>query len=159
MESLHEMENDFVWTTASKNAFESIKRTLTNTVALKHPSTNSFMALTTDSSDVAIGAVLEEIDKDGKRFQLGFMSRKYTAAEVNYATFDKELLAIYLVINHSRHMLEGRKFCIYTDHKPLLAAFNKSENRSPRQTRFFFWISLDIRYLPGELNDVADAMS
>ena len=40
--------------------------------------------------------------------------------EDQISTFDRELLAVYLVIRHFRHLLEGRQFFVVTDHKPLL---------------------------------------
>lgn len=35
-----------------------------------------------------------------------------------YSTFPRELLTIYLVINHSSQLREGRNFIIDSDHKP-----------------------------------------
>jgi len=58
-------------------------------------------------------------------------------------------------------MLEERKFTVYTDHKPLVYAFNKAQS-SPRQTRHLEFISqftTDIRYMTGKENVVADALS
>ena len=49
-------------------------------------------------------------------------------AETHYSTFDRELLAVYLAIKHSRHFVEGQTFHVLTDHKPLTFALStKSE--------------------------------
>ncbi|KAI5724763.1 hypothetical protein M8J77_006869 [Diaphorina citri] len=48
---------------------------------------------------------------------------KLSTAEKKYGTYDRELLAIYLAVKHFLHMIEGRVFTIYTDHKPLTFAF------------------------------------
>lgn len=60
-------------------------------------------------------------------------------------------------------MLEGQSFVIYTDHKPLTFAFKKlNANSSPRQQRHLEYISqytTDIRFIKGQDNVVADAMS
>ena len=92
-------------------------------------------ALSTDASDTALGAVLEQ--KIGKDWQpLSFFSKKLNKAELKYATFDRELLGIHSAIRHFRYYLEGRKFTVYTDHKPILAALHKtSEPNSGRQAR------------------------
>ena len=78
-------------------------------------------------------------------------------------TFDRELLAIHLSIRHFRHVLEGRRFYVATDHKPIVGALGKStEPWSPLQARQLSYISEftnDIRYCPGKENTVADFLS
>ena len=56
---------------------------------------------------------------------MSFFSRKLLPAEKKYSTFDKELLAMYLAVKKFRYFIEGRKFAIFTDHKPLTFVFNK----------------------------------
>lgn len=59
------------WTPEAENAFSSCKRSLGEATMLAHPAPNSDMALTTDASDAAIGAVLEQ-EIDGLWRQLWF---------------------------------------------------------------------------------------
>ncbi len=84
-------------------------------------------------------------------------------AETRYSAFDKELLAIYLAIQHFRYYLEGRPFHVLTDHKPLTFALNsRSDHHSPRQARQLDYISQftsNIRHIRGLDNVVADAFS
>ena len=83
---------------------------------LVHSDPSSPLFLTTDASDVAVGAVLSQ----GPQHQpLAFYSKKLSAAEVKYSAFDRELLALYLSVKHFRPTLEGRSFTIFTDDKPL----------------------------------------
>jgi hypothetical protein len=49
------------------------------------------------------------------------MSKKLTAAEQNYSTTERELLAIVHCIKTSRRYLAGAIFKVVTDHAPLLA--------------------------------------
>ena len=57
-------------------------------------------------------------------------------AESLYSTFGRELLAVYLAIRHFRHMLEGRDFTIFTDHKLLIYALHSVSDRYlPREVR------------------------
>ena len=60
-------------------------------------------------------------------------------------------------------MVEGREFCIFTDHKPLTCALaSHSAQRSPRQIRHLDFISQftsDICHIKGIDNPVADALS
>lgn len=150
------------WTDEADNAFLNCKRSLSEATMLAHPAPNSDLALVTDASDTAIGAVLEQKFGDSWR-PLGFFSRKLSNAEKNYSTYDRELLAIYDAVKYFRHMLEARHFVIKTDHKPLVYAFSqKPEKASPRQLRHLDFISqftTEMIYLSGPENTVADALS
>ena len=116
----------------------------------------------TDASDTAVGAVLQQY-VNGTWRPISFFSRKMTPAETRYSTFDRELLAVYLAIKHFRHFLEGRRFHVLTDHKPLTFALNtRSDRHSPRQARQLDYISQftsTIRHIHGLDNVVADALS
>ena len=94
---------------------------------------------------------------------LAFFSRRTTAAESKYSNYDLELLAIYASIRHFRHILEGRKFRIFTDQKPLTSAFLKARepvsNRQKHQLAFISEFCTEIAHVPGVDNVVADAMS
>ena len=83
------------------------------------------LVLTTDVSDIAIGAVLETIVSNVPQ-PLSFYSRTLRKPECNYITFHKELLEVHSAIRHFRLMLEGSQFTIQTDHRPLITALTKS---------------------------------
>ena len=96
------------------------------------PIKNPFSAtqLTVDASDVAVGAELSERDKAREWSPLAFFSHSLSLAERKYSTFDRELLAIFLAVKHFRQHLEGRKFYIQTDHKPLTYALTSATDLS-----------------------------
>ena len=115
------------WSSAMDKGFVATKDALANATLLHHPVQGALTALTTDASDTAIGAVLEQ--KSGKVWKpLGFFSHQLRKPECNYATFDKELLGIHLAIKHFNYYLEGRRFTVYTDHKPTMDALVKSSS-------------------------------
>jgi hypothetical protein len=63
-------------------------------------------------------------------------------AEVNYSTFDLELLAANQAIKHFLHQVEGRVFQLWTDHKPLVTAMKRvTPLISGRQQRYLAFIS------------------
>lgn len=111
------------WTPESLNAFEQCKQDLINATCLPHPAPNAELTITTDASDIAIGAVLQQ----SVNGHLGFFSKRRTETQVKYSVYDRELLAIFLAIKHFRFMVDGRDFEIHTDHKPLIHAFNKKK--------------------------------
>ena len=125
------------WSPALEDAFAAAKSALVACVHLSHPSPDpsTALSLTTDASDVAVGAVLAQGDPHQP---LGFYSKKLSDAERKYSAFDKELLALYLSIKHFRCHLEGRSFTVWTDHKPLCGALASSTERSPVKRATWF---------------------
>ena len=157
-----EKTKNITWTCEMSSAFEKVKETLANASMLAHPRTDAPTAVTTDASDTAVGAVLEQLI-DGIWQPIAFFSRQLRKPECKYSAYDRELLALYLAIRHFRYFLEGRHFVVYTDHKPLTFAFAKvSDPWSTRQQRHLTYISeftTDIRHVAGKDNRVADALS
>ena len=118
--------------------------------------------ITCDASDFVVGGVLQQYI-DNVWQPLSLFSKKLNPAETRYSAFDRELLAVYATIRHFRHNLEGRKFFVNTDHKPLTFVMSSlTERPSLRQSRqlaFIAEITTDMRYVKGETNFVADALS
>ncbi|CAH8533321.1 unnamed protein product [Dicrocoelium dendriticum] len=145
-------------------AFTAVKQKFSEVTSLHHLNTteDATLVLKTDASSSAVGAVLQQL-VDNEFQPLSFFSRKLQPAQVRYSTFGRELLAMYLAVKHFRHLLEGRRFILLTDHKPLVYAFRSASDRySPRETRHLDYLSqfcVDVRYIDGSNNAVADALS
>jgi len=150
------------WNEATTKAFKDCKTQLANAALLAHPADEAALVLSTDASSYAIGAVLEQ-ECNGLRTPLGFFSRKLTKAQVNYSTYDRELLAVYESIQFFRYMIEGRNLTIRTDQKLLTYALQqKPEKASPRQQRQLSFISQFIskfEHIAGKDNVIADTLS
>lgn len=150
------------WTKEMEEAFADTKSLLASATLLVHPQHNAPTAISTDASELAVGAVLQQFIND-RWVPLGFFSQKLRPAERKYSTFDRELLALYLGIRHFRYFVGGRAFIAFTDHKPLTFCMTKATNSwSNRQQRQFAYISeftTDIRHVHGRDNPVSDALS
>ena len=153
---------DLKWNKEAESAFPVSKQILANAMLLVHPDSTAQLNITCDASDVAVGGVLQQF-LNGMWQPLSFFSKKLNPAETRYSAFDRELLAVYATIKHFRHNLEGRNFFVNTDHKPLTFVMSSvTECASLRQTRHLAFIAeftTDIRYVKGETNFVADALS
>ena len=150
------------WNPSADNAFQAAKRALAQVATLSFPSPDAETSISTDASSIGTGAVLQQrIDSAWK--PIAFFSKKLSNAEMKYSTFDRELLAIYKAIKRFRYFIEGRRFHVYTDHKPLSTIFlNNKDSYTPRQLRHIDFISqftTDIRYVKGADNTPADALS
>ena len=145
-------------------AFNNAKSALADFTKLSyiHNDERNTLSLTTDASGSAVGAVIEQ-EIDNIKTPISFFSAKLSPTQMKYSTFSRELLAIYLAIKHFKHLLEGRSFVIYTDHRPLTHAMNAhSDKYTPREIRhldFISQFSTDIRYIKGLNNTVADTLS
>lgn len=150
------------WTSDADVAFLRLKESLAHATMLAHPVAGAPLSVTTDASDFAIGAVLQQLVDDMWQ-PLAFFSRTLTPTQRNWSTYDRELFATYAAIKRFRHMLEARVFCIFTDHRPITYAFlQKPDKCSPRQFRQLDLIgqfTTDIRHISGKSNVVADALS
>lgn len=150
------------WTEQLVGAFEACKQGLANATMLVYPNSAATLALMVDASDSAVGAVLHQGTPNGFA-PLSFFSHKLSPTETRYSTYDRELLAAYLAVIHFKHMLEGRNFTLFTDHKPLVHAFQqRSDKASPRQLRHLDLIgqfTTDVQHIAGIDNVVADALS
>ena len=140
--------------------FETCKHLLTNDPILQYPDFKQPFILTTDASNVAIGAVLSQ-GKIGLDKPICYASRTLTQTEQNYSTIEKELLAIVWASKYFRPYLFGQKFKIVTDHKPLTWLFSLKEPNS-KLVRWRLKLEeydYEIVYKKGTKNTNADALS
>ena len=153
------------WMPRHQAAFEAIKRLVTSTDCLttidpkKMPDHKIFV--TTDASDTGSGAVLSFGPSYELARPVAYDSRTFKGAELNYPVHEKELLAIIRALAKWRTDLLGFQFEVWTDHKTL-EHFQTQKDMSRRQVRWMEFLSqydASIKYLPGEKNCVADALS
>jgi hypothetical protein len=90
-----------------------------------------------DASDYAVGAVLGQ-SKDKKHYAMSYAIKTLTRPQLNYATTEKELLAMVFTIEKFISYLVGVKVIVYTDHAALKYLLTKKDAK-PRLIR---WILL-----------------
>lgn len=150
------------WNREAEQAFEDCKKQLAEATLLAHPAENVPLTLSTDASEFAMGAILEQ-HINGNHQPLGFFSKKLTQTQTKYSVYDRELLAIYEAIKFFRYMVEGRDLTVRTDHKPLTYALTqKPDKASPRQLRQLSFVSQFVNHLEhiaGKNNIAADTLS
>lgn len=140
------------WDDESISAFKACKGSLAESALLYYPDSTKPLALMIDASNTAAGAVLQQFS--GNMWQpLGFYSEKFSESQKKYSTFGRELTAMKMAVRYFRYFLEGRKFTIFTDHKPLTHAMGiNSSSRLPHEERYLRYISqftTDIRHISG----------
>ena len=127
----------FQFTDECHKAFETLKKALVSAPIIQPLDWKLPLEIMCDASDYAVGAVLGQT-KDKKHHAIAYASKTLTRAQLNYATTEKELLAIVFAINKFRSYLVGTKVIVYTDHAALKYLLTKKDAK-PRLIR---WILL-----------------
>ena len=138
-----------------------MKECLLSPPVLIYPDYSKKFKITTDASNVGLGAILSQEDEQGLDHVIAYASRKLKPAEINYSTTEQELLAIIYATDKFRPYIYGRTFDLITDHKPL-THLNTSVSKSERLTRWKLSLSeysFDVKYKPGKDNVNADVLS
>lgn len=100
MTTLTWKEQKWEWGEEQQQAFEAIKGEIMKDPILVHPNLNKPYFLETDASGVAMGAILSQKQDDGYMHPVTFMSKSFNTVELNYDTYNKELLAIIESFKH-----------------------------------------------------------
>ena len=66
----------------------------------------------TNALDYALTVILSIVDKENKVYLIAFHSCTFTVVELNYDTYNKELLAIFEAFKIWQHYLEGLAYPI-----------------------------------------------
>ncbi|GJU89434.1 reverse transcriptase domain-containing protein [Tanacetum coccineum] len=134
---LLEKDTPFVFSQDCINAFETLKKKLTEAPILVVPDWNLPFELMCDASDYAIGAVLGQ--RKTKHFQpIHYASKTMTEAQIHYTTTEKEMLAVVYAFEKFQPYLVLSKSIVYTDHSALKYLMNKQDAK-PRLLR---WVLL-----------------
>nr|GEX54078.1 reverse transcriptase domain-containing protein [Tanacetum cinerariifolium] len=137
MTYLFEKETPFVFSKDCIDAFETLKKKLTEAPILVFPDWNLPFELMCDASDFTIGVVLGQ--RKTNHFQpIRYASKTMTEAQIHYTTTKKEMLAIVYAFEKFRPYLVLSKRIVYTDHSALKYLLSKQDAK----LRMIRWVLL-----------------
>lgn len=129
---------------------------MTTTPVLALPNYSKPFILELDTSEIGLGAVLMQ---DGH--PIAYWSMGLTMRDQALSTYEKELMAVMLVVLKWRYYLLGRHFLIKTDHQSLKYLLEQRVG-TPFQQKWvtkLLGFNYTIMYKCGKDNQAADALS
>ncbi len=151
----------FCWSSDCQDAFDRLKRSLTEDPCLIMPDHSKPFILHTDWSKGAVGALLSQISADNLEHLVAYASRLLTSPERNYAPTEGECLALVWAVKNFCHFLHGKRFTVFTDHAAL-QWLNRARFTNSKLERWALCLqehSFEILYKEGVENTVADCLS
>ena len=153
----------WIWTPTHENAFCDIKMQICNAVTLNYFDPRRNTKIQVDASKKGLGAVLIQVDTDGRENVIAFASKALTPTEERYANIEREMLAVVFGAERFHTYVYGAKFVVESDHKPLEAIKLKNLSQAPpRLQRMLLRVQqydMQIKYRPGRELLLADALS
>ncbi|GKE97592.1 putative reverse transcriptase domain-containing protein, partial [Tanacetum coccineum] len=156
MTKLTQKKVKFKWGDKQETVFQLLKQKLCSALILALPEGSEDFIIYCDASIKGLGAVLMQREK-----VIDYASRQLKIHEKNYTSHDLELEAVVFSLKLWRHYLYGTKCTVLMDHKSLQHILNQKK-LNMRQRRWLELLSnydCEIRYHPGKVNVVADALS
>nr|GEY96714.1 reverse transcriptase domain-containing protein [Tanacetum cinerariifolium] len=135
MTRLLKIDTPFTFSQECVEAFQTLKRKLTEAPILIALDWDMPFELMCDASDFAIGAILGQ--RQDKHFRpIHYASKTMTEAESNYTTTEKEMLAVVYAFDKFRSYQIMNKSIVYTDHSALKYLFAKKDSKA----RLLQWV-------------------
>ncbi|KAI5327194.1 hypothetical protein L3X38_026590 [Prunus dulcis] len=98
-------EQTFKWEEQHQQAFQEIKDYLSNPPVLSPPKRGRPLKLYVSASEVSIGSLLVQDNKEGKEQAVYYLSRTLTEVERRYSAIERLCLALYFTAIKLRHYM------------------------------------------------------
>jgi hypothetical protein len=124
LQKLTKKDIKFVWSDEQQKSFDTLKHLLTTAPILGYPMDGEMFIIDTDASNVAVGAVLSQVQNDVEKV-IAYGTKTLSESQQNYCTTKRELFAVFhFVTVKFRNYVLGRKFLLRTDHCSLTWLMN-----------------------------------
>lgn len=127
----------FEWNDNCQKSFDKSKHLLKNSNILTLYDPNLPLGIVCDASSYGVGGVLFHII-DGNERPIKFFSSTLSEAEKRYSQLEREALAIFTLKKCHKYVY-GRRFTIFSDHKPLQFIFGEKKMNSVTGARVQRW--------------------
>ena len=122
MQELLKKNQHFSWERRHQEAFDSVKRALSDATTVAAPNEQGRFVLDTDVSKVAIAGILhQEQEYNGKTIlrPIVYGSKSLTKTQLNYGAPKLEMYAVFYFVEKFHSYLAGREFTLRVDNQAL----------------------------------------
>ena len=147
------------WSENQSKLFDELTREISECPKLWFIDENSPIHLETDASDYGWGAYLYQLDNDGIRHPIIFISKSFSDLQKRWSTYEKEGYAIFATLRKLGYLLRDVPFVLHTDHKNLLYITESSSAKVIRWKMEIMEFDFKAVHIKGDDNIVADAFS
>jgi hypothetical protein len=149
-------KKSFEWTAAAQQAFSALKSVMMCTPVLVLPDFTTQFVIEIDACADGVGAVLMQ-----KGQPVAFLSKAFGEKHKHLSIYDKEFLALLMVVEKWGQYIQHQEFVIKTDHQSL-SYLNEQNLHSDIQKKAMdrlMGLKFKIIYNKGKDNVSADALS
>ena len=159
--SLKKRKKNFIWSEEDEQAFRDLKAKLTEYTSLSYPDWAKQFILDTDCSELAMGAVLAQLDENQDEKPIAFFSKKLSDSQKKYSITKQEMLALVSAIRHFHTYLYGAKFRCRVDHHSLIWLSNLKNPQGilARWLETLGCYDFEVEHRPGRQHVNADALT
>jgi hypothetical protein len=111
-----EAKLDSAWKHEHDEAFDKLRTALTEDTILWHPDFSRHFYVITDASTNGLGAVLAQIDDEGRERVVEYASRSLRPDEKKWTVTELEALGVVWACERFRPYIYGTRFTCITDH-------------------------------------------
>jgi RNase H-like domain found in reverse transcriptase len=163
LSNLTKKDKKFEWSTKFQEAFDTMKKQFMEELVLLMPDQSKPFQIESDASKVETGTVPTQLDLNGDRHPVSFLSKTFSKTKKKYEIYDRELLGIIQALKEWRHYIQGlgHTTIVYSDHKNLMY-FRTAQKLNDRQAGWSLYLSgfnLKLIHLPGMKMVQSDALS
>jgi RNase H-like domain found in reverse transcriptase/Integrase zinc binding domain len=163
LNDLTKKDKKFEWTTKCQEAFDTMKKRFMEELVLLMPDQSKPFQIESDTSKVATGTILTQLNSNGDQHPVAFLSKTFSETERKYEIYDRELLGIIWALKEWRHYIQGsgHTTIVYSNHKNL-TYFRTAQKLNDRQARWSLYLSgfdLKLIHLPGTKMVQSNALS
>lgn len=164
LEPLHKLlrkGQPFNWTDACQESFNEMKQILCSQPILTIFDPNLPIHIYTDASILGVGAVLKQTQNNNEEKPVAYFSKKLNEVQKRKKAIYLECLAIKECVKYWQHLLIGRNFTVFSDHKPLenMNIRSRTDEELGDLTYYLSQYDFQIKYSPGKYNIEADCLS
>ncbi len=160
-----------IWTQEMLEAWEKLKVKISEIPSLHLIDTTKQIVLRTDASAYGIGAhllqrphpkvingkIIEPRKEEEETIQ--FISKSFDDTQLKWGVGEKEGYAIFYAAKKLQYLIDGIPVIVETDHRNFTTLQESENPKICRWKNLLQRLDLKYKYIPGELNEVADALS